>query len=98
MWYSRTPFFSGHAWKLITQALPSAHTTFDVFHNCENKEDYRVWVPFHFLPGNNGEGAKGGQEVPLHQRLVLVVIALIAILDEPGREPASDHPIRFARS
>jgi hypothetical protein len=51
-------------------ALASAHTNFDILHNCENKEDYEVWVPFHFLPGNNGAPADSTQNVPLYQRLV----------------------------
>jgi hypothetical protein len=52
------------------ERIASAHKTFDVVHNSENKEDYEVWVPFHFLPGNNGEAAGAGKQAPLHQRLV----------------------------
>jgi hypothetical protein len=52
-------------------AIASAHTNFDVIHNYENKEDYQVWVPFHFLPGNNGAAARTvEQDVPLYRRLV----------------------------
>jgi hypothetical protein len=32
--------------------IASAHTVLDVPHNRINDEDYQVWVPFHFLPGN----------------------------------------------
>ncbi len=52
------------------ERIASAHTNFDVLHNCKNAEDYQVWVPFHFLPGNNGAEAKASQAVPLHQRMV----------------------------
>jgi hypothetical protein len=52
------------------EGIASAHTNFDVVHNSKNIEDYKVWVPFHFLPGNNGAPAAEAQTVPLHQRLV----------------------------
>ena len=52
------------------QRIASAHTIFDVEHNFVNTEDYEVWVPFHFLPGNNGAEANTLPTVPLHQRLV----------------------------
>jgi hypothetical protein len=54
------------------EGIASAHTNFDARHNCVNSEDYEVWVPFHFLPGNNGAVAKdaGVQDVPLYRRLV----------------------------
>lgn len=52
------------------EGIASAHTNFDVVHNSENVEDYQIWVPFHFLPGNNGAPANASQSVPLHQRLV----------------------------
>ncbi len=52
------------------EGIASAHTNFDFADNRVNSEDYQVWLPFHFLPGNNGEGAKGAQNVPLYRRLV----------------------------
>jgi hypothetical protein len=52
------------------ERIASAHKVFDVEHNCLNGEDYEVWVPFHFLPGNNGVPADTKQSVPLYQRLV----------------------------
>jgi hypothetical protein len=36
--------------------IASAHDVFDIDNNCKNDEDFAVWVPFHFLPGNNGLG------------------------------------------
>jgi hypothetical protein len=54
----------------IYDRIASAHKVFDVEHNCLNSEDYEVWVPFHFLPGNNGAPADTKQYVPLSQRLV----------------------------
>lgn len=52
------------------ERIASAHKVFDVEHNCVNDDDYEVWVPFHFLPGNNGAPADALQSVPLYQRLV----------------------------
>jgi hypothetical protein len=50
--------------------IASAHKVFDVQHNCSSDDDYEVWVPFHFLPGNNGAPADATESVPLYQRLV----------------------------
>ena len=50
--------------------IASAHEVFDVNHNSKNDEDYQVWVPFHFLPGNNGALSEKHPVVPLIQRLV----------------------------
>jgi hypothetical protein len=52
------------------EGIASAHTNFDIANNRVNAEDYQVWLPFHFLPGNNGEGTKGARDVPLYRRLV----------------------------
>ena len=50
--------------------LASAHEVFDLNQNCNVKEDCEVWVPFHFLPGNNGAGADGALRAPVNQRLL----------------------------
>jgi hypothetical protein len=50
--------------------IASAHTVFDVDHNCKNKEDYQVWVPFHFLPGNGGASVEQSGAPPVIQRLI----------------------------
>ena len=49
--------------------IASSHAVVDQ-HNLWNHEDYRVWVPFHFLPGNNGLPAGKGQELSFEQRLL----------------------------
>ena len=38
--------------------IASAHETNDLIHHLQVNEDCRVWVPFHFLPGNNGAKAE----------------------------------------
>lgn len=50
--------------------IASAHEVFDVHNNLSNVEDYQVWVPFHFLPGNNGLSADQPNPAPLAQRLI----------------------------
>lgn len=50
--------------------IASSHKTFDVANNIMNTEDYSVWVPFHFLPGNNGAIAGQAQDIPPVQRLL----------------------------
>jgi hypothetical protein len=50
--------------------IASSHSVVDGFHNLWNQEDYKVWVPFHFLPGNNGQPAGRGQDVPVEQRML----------------------------
>jgi hypothetical protein len=36
-------------------AEPTAHHVFDIIINRSEKDQRQVWVPFHFLPGNQGE-------------------------------------------
>jgi hypothetical protein len=50
--------------------IASAHTTYDVVHHCDMKEDCRVWVPFHFLPGNIGKASGETLNEPMMKRLV----------------------------
>jgi len=52
------------------ERIASAHEIFDVDNNCRNDEDYQVWVPFHFLPGNNGLQAEQPPTSSLDQRLL----------------------------
>jgi hypothetical protein len=52
------------------ERIASAHKVFDVANNCVNIEDYQVWVPFHFLPGNNGAPANASHTTQLYQRLL----------------------------
>ena len=35
--------------------ISSAHGTYDVHHHINQHENHLVWVPFHFLPGNDGK-------------------------------------------
>ncbi|WP_294965943.1 DUF6765 family protein [Sulfurimonas sp.] len=35
--------------------ISSAHGTYDLHHHVNQHENHLVWVPFHFLPGNNGK-------------------------------------------
>lgn len=37
--------------------ISSAHTTFDIKSHMNKLENHQVWVPFHFLPGNDGKKA-----------------------------------------
>lgn len=50
--------------------IASAHEVLDLYDNCNVKEDCDVWVPFHFLPGNNGAAAGEALELPIIQRLL----------------------------
>lgn len=50
--------------------IASAHETVDFIHHLEIKEDCRVWVPFHFLPGNNGAKAEDSSNESPMKRLV----------------------------
>lgn len=50
--------------------IASAHKVFDLDHNANSREDYGVWLPFHFLPGNNGADYGTVPDVPLTQRLL----------------------------
>jgi len=50
--------------------IASSHSVTDVPHNLNNVEDYQVWVPFHFLPGNNGQPAGQGKDVSINQRML----------------------------
>lgn len=50
--------------------IASAHEVLDVDHNRKNVEDYQVWVPFHFLPGNDGAAAGQPSAVSEVQRLI----------------------------
>jgi len=50
--------------------IASSHSVTDVEHNLSNVEDYQVWVPFHFLPGNNGQPAGQDEVTPIAQRLL----------------------------
>jgi hypothetical protein len=52
------------------QHIASAHTVFDFDHNFSNGEDYEVWVPFHFLPGNKGLPSDQIPTAPVSQRLL----------------------------
>lgn len=53
------------------ERIASAHETFDVANHIHNGEDYQVWVPFHFLPGNDGKGVEtDASALPLIQRLI----------------------------
>lgn len=51
--------------------IASAHEIFDLDNNCNDNENCQVWVPFHFLPGNNGAPAGQALELPLNQRLLV---------------------------
>jgi hypothetical protein len=59
-------FDNGHTYDHIA----SSHSVIDVLHNLSNVEDYQVWVPFHFLPGNNGQPAGQGKDVSIKQRML----------------------------
>jgi hypothetical protein len=49
--------------------IASAHEILDLDNNCNIGDDYQVWLPFHFLPGNDGALA-GQTTASLAQRLV----------------------------
>ena len=49
--------------------IASAHKLWDPA-NADDDKDYLVWVPFHFLPGNNGRQAGEAIDAPVAQRLV----------------------------
>jgi hypothetical protein len=52
--------------------IASAYDVFDVDHNCKNIEDFQVWVPFHFLPGNDGTVASQSSADSETQRLICI--------------------------
>jgi hypothetical protein len=49
--------------------IASSHEIWDIT-NCQIVEDYQVWVPFHFLPGNGGRYAGEGGDLSLAQKLI----------------------------
>lgn len=58
--------------------IASAHKTTDFIHHCDIKDDCRVWVPFHFLPGNVGARAGEVTSEPMIKRLVCMPDSPIA--------------------
>jgi hypothetical protein len=49
--------------------LSSAHKMLD-YRNFEELANHRVWIPFHFLPGNGGLPASNSPEGPLAHKLI----------------------------
>lgn len=49
--------------------LASSQEFTDFIHVCDVKDDCRVWVPFHFLPGNAGDEAGAGLDRTPMERL-----------------------------
>jgi hypothetical protein len=57
--------------------IASSHVLWDAG-NLRATEDREVWVPFHFLPGNNGEEPGGALGKPMIKRLVCCVDSPLA--------------------
>jgi hypothetical protein len=69
----------------------SAYGMVDI-NNLNNRADYTVWAPFHFLPGNNGDTASATPTVPLVQRLLCQPDSYVANrMWEECRKTAGDH-------
>ena len=68
---------------MIYPRIASAHKMLD-YANTNQLADHRVWLPFHFLPGNKGEGRP--QQVPAYDREEFYRRCIC----RPDSEPARD--------
>ena len=57
----------------------SAHSIFDLRHNFDNEENNLVWVPFHFLPGNDGKVAGANVKGSFINKLVCKPYSPVAV-------------------
>jgi hypothetical protein len=55
--------------KAMYERTCSAHKTLD-YRNMEELANHRVWLPFHFLPGNDGNPAEQNPDQPFVERVV----------------------------
>jgi hypothetical protein len=55
--------------KALYERICSAHKTAD-YRNMESLANHRVWIPFHFLPGNGGQNAQEGSEQKFVDKIV----------------------------
>jgi len=55
--------------KALYHRLSSAHKTLDPRNSIE-LNNHLVWIPFHFLPGNNGQSADDSSDLPFVEKIV----------------------------
>ncbi|MCP5150338.1 MAG: hypothetical protein H6983_09700 [Ectothiorhodospiraceae bacterium] len=75
--------------------IASAHKMLD-YRNFERLATARVWIPFHFLPGNEGLPAGQGEDIDLMQRMVCrpdshVARAMVAAAIAARHQPYGLH-------
>jgi len=58
--------------------ISSAHGTYDVNHHLNQHENHLVWVPFHFLPGNNGKSEGENTEGRFINKLICKPDSMVA--------------------
>lgn len=76
--------------------ISSSYKAIDVAHNLNPLKDLLVWMPFHFLPGNGGQGAGRNPSGTFIQKLVTipdspVAEAMIQAAIEDKAKPYSLH-------
>ncbi len=59
--------------------ISSAHGTYDMRHHLDAHENHLVWVPFHFLPGNDGESAGTNPNGKFIKRLLCKPYSHVAV-------------------
>lgn len=77
--------------------ISSAHGIYDMKHHLDAQENNLVWVPFHFLPGNDGEASGDNPEGGFIKKLVCKPHSYVAqdVLDECMK--TSDKPYALHR-
>jgi len=56
----------------------SAHETKDLLHNANDAENHNVWLPFHFIPGNQGYERGKAPNMPFEDKLICTPDSFIA--------------------
>lgn len=59
--------------------ISSAHGTYDMKHHLDAQENNLVWVPFHFLPGNEGKMAGEVQDTSFIKKLICKPYSPVAV-------------------
>ena len=75
--------------------ISSAHGTYDMKHHLDAHENHLVWVPFHFLPGNDGKIAGENVDGSFINKLVCKPASPVAgdLLDECMKDIDKDYAL-----
>ena len=75
--------------------ISSAHGTYDMKNHLDALENHLVWVPFHFLPGNDGKVAGENHEGSFINKLVCKPYSPVAsdLLDECMKDIDKDYAL-----